>query len=39
VNASAESGRSLREVAIEQGVEPSVLEEALDHRRMARPHE
>src|SRR6476646_4261806 len=33
------SGRSLREVALEQGVEPSVLEEALDHRRMARPHE
>jgi hypothetical protein len=26
-------------VALEQGVEPSVLEEALDHRRMARPHE
>ena len=24
--------------ALEQGVEPSVLEEALDHRRMARPH-
>src|SRR3954469_12941338 len=39
VKAAAESGRSLREVAIEQGVEPAVLEEALDHRRMARPHE
>jgi fumarate hydratase, class II len=39
VKAAAESGRSLREVALEQGVEPSVLEEALDHRRMARPHE
>src|SRR6478752_2068803 len=39
VNVAAESGRSLREVALEQGVEPSVLEEALDHRRMARPHE
>ena len=38
VKAAAESGRSLREVALEQGVEPSVLEEALDHRRMARPH-
>ena len=38
VKAAAESGRSLREVALEQGVEPAVLEEALDHRRMARPH-
>src|SRR5215208_4099744 len=36
VKAAAESGRSLRDVAIEQGVEPSVLEQALDHRRMAR---
>jgi fumarate hydratase, class II len=39
VKAAAESGRSLREVALEQGVEPAILEEALDHRRMARPHE
>src|SRR5436305_161660 len=39
VKAAAESGRSLREVALEQGIEPQVLEEALDHRRMARPHE
>ncbi|HSR93588.1 MAG TPA: class II fumarate hydratase [Solirubrobacterales bacterium] len=38
VKTAAQSGRSLREVALEQGVEPSVLEEALDHRRMARPH-
>src|SRR3954462_14801153 len=38
VKTAAESGRSLREVALEQGVEPAVLEEALDHRRMARPH-
>ena len=37
VKAAAESGRSLREVALEQGVEPAILEEALDHRRMARP--
>ena len=29
----------LREVALEQGVEPATLEEALDHRRMARPHQ
>ena len=39
VKTAAESGRSLREVALEQGVEPSVLEEALDHRRMARPND
>ncbi|MDX6604711.1 MAG: fumarate hydratase, class, partial [Solirubrobacterales bacterium] len=39
VKIAAESGRSLREVALERGVEPSVLEQALDHRRMARPHE
>jgi fumarate hydratase, class II len=39
VKLAAESGRSLREIALEQGVEPAVLEEALDHRRMARPHE
>jgi fumarate hydratase class II len=39
VKTAAESGRSLREVALEQGVEPAILEEALDHRRMARPHE
>jgi fumarate hydratase, class II len=39
VKLAAKSGRSLREIALEQGVEPAVLEEALDHRRMARPHE
>jgi fumarate hydratase, class II len=39
VKVAAESGRSLREVALEQGVEPAVLDQALDHRRMARPHE
>jgi fumarate hydratase class II len=39
VKVAAESGRSLREVALEQGVEPAVLEEALDHRRMAHPHD
>src|SRR3954447_21122235 len=33
------SGRPLREVAREMGVEEEVLEKALDHRRMARPHE
>ena len=31
-------GRSLREVATEEGVEESVLDEALDYRRMAKPH-
>jgi fumarate hydratase class II len=39
VKEAAQSGRMLREVALEQGVEESVLDEALDHRRMARPHE
>jgi fumarate hydratase class II len=39
VKEAASSGRTLREVAIELGVEESVLEEALDHRRMARPHD
>jgi fumarate hydratase class II len=39
VQAAHESGRPLREVAREMGVEEEVLERALDHRRMARPHE
>ena len=38
VKEAASSGRMLREVAIEKGVDESVLDEALDHRRMARPH-
>ncbi len=38
VKESAASGRSLREVAREKGVEDSVLDEALDYRAMARPH-
>jgi fumarate hydratase, class II len=33
------SGRPLREVAREMGVEEEILEQALDHRRMARPHD
>ena len=33
------SGRPLREVAREHGVEESVLDEALDLRRIARPHD
>jgi fumarate hydratase class II len=39
VKEAADSGRMLREVALEKGVEEEVLAEALDHRRMARPHE
>jgi fumarate hydratase class II len=38
VQEAAASGRSLREVAREKGVEDSVLDEALDYRRMAKPH-
>jgi fumarate hydratase class II len=38
VKAAASSGKSLREVAREQGVEESVLDEALDYRKMAQPH-
>ena len=36
---AAASGRSLREVAQEAGVEASMLDEALDYRAMAKPHE
>jgi fumarate hydratase class II len=38
VQEAAASGRSLREVAREKGVEESVLDEALDYRTMAKPH-
>jgi fumarate hydratase, class II len=38
VKKAAASGRSLREVAREAGVEESVLDEALDYRKMAKPH-
>jgi fumarate hydratase, class II len=38
VKEAAASGRSLREVAKEKGVEDSVLDEALDYRRMANPN-
>ncbi|MBK5232499.1 MAG: class II fumarate hydratase [Thermoleophilia bacterium] len=38
VTEAARSGRALREVAIELGVEEEILTEALDHNRMARPH-
>ena len=39
VKAAAASGRSLREVALEAGVEESVLDEALDYHKMAKPHD
>jgi fumarate hydratase, class II len=39
VKEAAASNRSIREVALEKGVEESVLDEALDHRKMARPHD
>jgi fumarate hydratase class II len=39
VKEAASSGRTLREVAIELGVDESVLDEALNHRKLARPHE
>src|SRR3989440_4955289 len=39
VKEASKSGRSLREVAREAGVEESVLDEALDYRSMAKPHE
>ncbi len=38
VKKASASGRSLREVAREEGVEESVLDEALDYRAMANPH-
>ena len=38
VKRAAASGRSLREVAQEEGVSDDVLDEALDYRKMANPH-
>jgi fumarate hydratase, class II len=38
VKEAASSGRPLREVAREAGVDEQVLDEALDYRRMAKPH-
>ena len=38
VKDAAASGRSLREIAREHGVEDSVLDKALDYRKMAKPH-
>src|SRR5262245_58956404 len=39
VKEAAATGRSLREVARDAGVDEAILEEALDYRGMARPHE
>jgi fumarate hydratase class II len=38
VKKAAASGRSLRDVAREEGVSDEVLDEALDYRKMAKPH-
>jgi fumarate hydratase, class II len=38
VKEAAASGRSIREVAREAGVEEKVLDDALDYRAMAKPH-
>lgn len=38
VREAAASGRLLREVAVELGVDEAILEEALDHHAMAHPH-
>ena len=39
VKEAARSGRPLREVARDAGVEEEILDKALDYRAMARPHE
>jgi fumarate hydratase class II len=39
VKEAASSGRSLREVAREAGVDEATLDEALDYRKMAKPHD
>jgi fumarate hydratase class II len=39
VKTAASTGRSLREVAREAGVDEAVLDEALDYRAMAKPHD
>jgi fumarate hydratase class II len=38
VKKASSSGRSLREVAREEGVDEAVLDQALDYRAMAKPH-
>ena len=39
VEEAAASGRSIREVAREAGVDASILDQALDYRAMAKPHD
>ena len=39
VKEAAASGRTVREVAREHGVDEAVLDEVLDHGRLARPHD
>ena len=39
VNEAVASGRTIREVALEKGVDEATLDEALDLIRMARPHQ
>jgi fumarate hydratase class II len=39
VKEAAASGRPLREVAREMGVDEATLDEALDHHKLARPHD
>jgi len=39
VKKAAETGRHLREVAREMGVDEEILDQALDHRKLARPHD
>jgi fumarate hydratase class II len=39
VKEAAASGRSLRDVARDAGVDDATLDQALDYRRMAKPHE
>ena len=39
VKEAAETGRHLRDVAREMGVDEEILDAALDHRKLARPHE
>ncbi len=38
VKEAAPSGRSLRDIAREKGVDESILDEALDYRKRAKPH-
>ncbi len=39
IKEAAASDRTLREVALEKGVEPETLEAALDYAKLARPHD